>query len=226
MRSGMGLDAVGGASTCVAPKARPEPTRSRVLPVTREEVSLLREAYGHAAACARARLARTPSRPSGTARSVRTVGFGSQGWVEYRELAGLEGPALDTLIARQVRFFAERGERFEWKYHGHDLPADLPERLRAAGFVPEETETVDRPGRNRRRRAEVAGGSGDPRSARAGRRIARLEASVWGGSTTGRVDDLAAERAADPEGLRLFLAEAGTSRSAPAGPAFLPARSS
>ena len=143
---------------------------------------------------------------------VRTTGFGSQGWVEYRDLAGLEGDALDTLIARQVRFFAERRERFEWKYHGHDLPADLPERLRAAGFVPEETETVVI-GRVETVGAEPSVPEGvvirevlEPDDFA---RIARLEASVWGGSDHRWVDDLAAERAADPEGLRLFLAEAG-----------------
>src|SRR4051812_5918143 len=68
---------------------------------------------------------------------TRTVGFGGQGWVEYRDLGGLEGDALDELIARQVEVFAERGERFEWKLHGHDRPPDLPDRLRAAGFEPE-----------------------------------------------------------------------------------------
>src|SRR6266852_1453977 len=73
---------------------------------------------------------------------LRFHGFTFGGFVVYRDLDGLEGSALDELIARQVSVFAERGERFEWKYHGHDLPADLPERLRAAGFVPEETETV------------------------------------------------------------------------------------
>jgi GNAT superfamily N-acetyltransferase len=30
----------------------------------------------------------------------------------------------------------------EWKYYSHDLPADLPERLRAAGLEPEDEETV------------------------------------------------------------------------------------
>ena len=66
---------------------------------------------------------------------LRTTGFGDQGWITYRDLGGLDGDELDALIARQVAFFAERGERFEWKLHGHDLPADLPERLLAAGFV-------------------------------------------------------------------------------------------
>ena len=73
---------------------------------------------------------------------LRTVGFGNRGFVEYRDLDGLDGGELDELIARQVRIFAERGESFEWKLHGHDRPADLPERLRAAGLVPEDMETV------------------------------------------------------------------------------------
>ena len=40
---------------------------------------------------------------------------GQQGWVLYRDLGGLEGAALDELIARQVEFFRGRGKRFEWK---------------------------------------------------------------------------------------------------------------
>jgi len=64
------------------------------------------------------------------------------GFVDYRDLDGLTGEALDALIARQRDFFAARGERFEWKTRGHDLPPDLPQRLAAAGFEPEERETV------------------------------------------------------------------------------------
>ena len=73
---------------------------------------------------------------------LRLFGLAGRGFVVYRDLGGLEGADLDDLIARQVRVFAERGERFEWKLHGHDLPPDLPRRLRAAGFVPEDEETV------------------------------------------------------------------------------------
>jgi len=66
---------------------------------------------------------------------VRFFGLAGRGFVVYRDLGGLEGADVDELIARQVRVFAERGERFEWKLHGHDRPDDLSRRLLAAGFV-------------------------------------------------------------------------------------------
>jgi len=65
-----------------------------------------------------------------------------QGFITGPRDLGLGGAALDALIARQRDFFAARGEGVEWKTHGHDLPADLPDRLAAAGFVPEPRETV------------------------------------------------------------------------------------
>lgn len=113
---------------------------------------------------------------------LRFSGGASRGWVLYRDLGGLEGAALDDLIARQVAAFRERGQRFEWKHHGHDLPPDLPDRLLAAGFVPEDTETIVI--------GRVAGVAGEPRlpagvtlrdvTARADlERIAGLESAVW-----------------------------------------------
>ncbi|MFD9703963.1 GNAT family N-acetyltransferase [Lentzea sp. NPDC059081] len=55
---------------------------------------------------------------------------------------GITGQKLDELIARQRDFFAARGQQFEWKTWGHDIPADLPERLTRAGFEPDDRETV------------------------------------------------------------------------------------
>jgi GNAT superfamily N-acetyltransferase len=141
---------------------------------------------------------------------MRITGFGDRGFVGYRDLAGLDGDELDELIARQVRFFADRGQGFEWKLHGHDRPADLPERLRAAGFEPEELETVVI--------ARVADLPLDPVlpegvviqevTERGGfRRIAELEAAVWD-EEHGWLDDLADEREADPDRLRVFIADA------------------
>jgi len=142
---------------------------------------------------------------------LRTTGFGSQGWVTYRDLGGLEGAELDALIARQVAFFTDRGERFEWKLHGHDLPADLPERLRAAGFEPEEQETV-----LVARVADLPLDAGPPEGVTIRevferddlRRIGAMEEAVWGDDHSW-LESLGEEREADPEGTRIFLAEAG-----------------
>ena len=145
---------------------------------------------------------------------VRFSGGPGRGWVLYRDLGGIEGAPLDELIARQIQFFAERGQRFEWKYHGHDLPADLPERLLAAGFVAEDAETVVI--------APVADIAGDPVrpegvslrevTSRADLElIDGLEAAVWGEDEddAGYADFLEAELAVDPDGLTVVVAEAG-----------------
>ncbi|MEV0383981.1 GNAT family N-acetyltransferase [Nonomuraea sp. NPDC050643] len=63
-----------------------------------------------------------------------------RGFVEGPPVLDPEG--LDELIARQCAYFGARGEAFEWKTRGHDRPADLPDRLTRAGFVPEPAETV------------------------------------------------------------------------------------
>jgi hypothetical protein len=48
----------------------------------------------------------------------------------------------DAAIAEQAAFFRTMNAEVEWKVYGHDLPADLGERLRAAGFKPDEAETL------------------------------------------------------------------------------------
>jgi GNAT superfamily N-acetyltransferase len=143
---------------------------------------------------------------------TRFLGFGRQGWVEYQDLGDLEEAELDALIARQVERFRERGERFEWKLHGHDRPAFLPERLLAAGFRPEERETVviavidelD---------LEVEPPDGvvirEVHERRDLDRIAALGTVVWGDDGFNQADNLERERASDPDALRIFVAEAG-----------------
>jgi GNAT superfamily N-acetyltransferase len=139
-------------------------------------------------------------------------GSGGGGFVCYRDLDGLAGDGLDALIARQVRVYAERGESFEWKLHAHDRPADLRQRLRASGFVPEAEETVVIAPVH-----EVAGGPVLPEgvSLREVRerhdldRIAALESAVWGEARPSLPEALEAERAADPDGLAIVVVEAG-----------------
>lgn len=141
---------------------------------------------------------------------VRTGGLAGHGFVGYRDLGGLDGEELDALIARQVAFFRERGELFEWKAYSHDEPADLEDHLRAAGFEPDERETVVVAPL-----ADIAGEVVLPAGAvlrevteRADlERIARMEEAVWqdGHARSWLVEMLEAERAADPSLLRIFV---------------------
>jgi GNAT superfamily N-acetyltransferase len=72
---------------------------------------------------------------------LRVVGQ-VRGFISAPRDTGVRGSDLDRLIARQRDYFAARGQAVEWKTYGYDEPADLPDRLRAAGFVPEDPETV------------------------------------------------------------------------------------
>jgi GNAT superfamily N-acetyltransferase len=143
---------------------------------------------------------------------VRTFGFGDHGWVEYRDLGDLSQAELDRLIHAQIARFAERDEPFEWKFHSHDRPHFLEERLAAAGFVAEGLETVVI--------AETAA-LADGAPAPAGvvvrevgdrvdfERIGELEAAAWGHSGESWYPaTLEQELAADPAGLAIFVAEA------------------
>ena len=70
--------------------------------------------------------------------------FDHGGFVSYRDLGGLEGDALDALVERTIAHYRDETDvaSFEWKSRGHDLPADLGERLVAHGLVAEPVETV------------------------------------------------------------------------------------
>ncbi|MGW4500946.1 GNAT family N-acetyltransferase [Micromonospora sp. NPDC004336] len=143
---------------------------------------------------------------------VRVLGLDHRGFLTYRTLDGLAGAELDALIARQVEIFRRRGEAVEWKLNGHDQPADLPDRLRAAGFVPEDEETV------------VVGPVAPlaaalpvlPEGVRLREvsaredleRIAALEEAVWHDDRSHLVTGLAKEIEADPQSLTVVVAEA------------------
>jgi GNAT superfamily N-acetyltransferase len=72
---------------------------------------------------------------------VRWTSVGGSGWSGV-VWSDLDAATADEVIADQVRFFAGRGERFEWKHYSYDQPPDLEERLIAAGFVGEEPESL------------------------------------------------------------------------------------
>ncbi|MGW2559471.1 GNAT family N-acetyltransferase [Streptomyces sp. NPDC001514] len=71
---------------------------------------------------------------------VRQTG-GEHGWNGVL-WSDLDAATADAAIAEHVRHFASLGREFEWKLYAHDRPADLGERLLAAGFVPDPEETL------------------------------------------------------------------------------------
>ena len=62
--------------------------------------------------------------------------------VESPDGLGPNPDEWDGVIARQRDFFAERGQRVEWKTYDYDEPDDLGARLEAAGFVKEDDEAL------------------------------------------------------------------------------------
>jgi GNAT superfamily N-acetyltransferase len=72
---------------------------------------------------------------------IRWVSADGRGWSGIT-WSDLDAGTADETIADQVTFFAERDERFEWKLYSYDRPPDLGERLLAAGFAAEGTESL------------------------------------------------------------------------------------
>jgi GNAT superfamily N-acetyltransferase len=139
---------------------------------------------------------------------TRVTEPGQRGFVGYRDLSGLTGAELDALIARQRDFYAARGEAVEWKLHGHDRP-DLAGRLRAAGFEPEEQETVviGAVGPLAVEAPDPAGVLLQEVSDRADlERIAAMESAVWNESRDRVAVGLAGEIAADPAAITVVAA--------------------
>lgn len=48
----------------------------------------------------------------------------------------------DAVIAAEIEYFASRGRSWDWKTYAHDMPTDLPERLKAHGFEPDDVDAV------------------------------------------------------------------------------------
>jgi GNAT superfamily N-acetyltransferase len=144
---------------------------------------------------------------------LRVSGGAHHGWVEYRDLGGLSGAALDELIKRTCEHFGSLGQVFEWKTHSYDEPADLPRRLASAGFVPGEVETVVIGLAEELTEAPALPAGVSIRQAvdRVDfERIGALDTEIWNEDWSWLADDLADRHAADPEHIAIFVAEAGS----------------
>ncbi|MFI1098218.1 GNAT family N-acetyltransferase [Streptomyces sp. NPDC020917] len=75
---------------------------------------------------------------------LRHVGNGPQGWTGVL-WSDLDDETADAAIAAETAWLAGpegRGREYEWKLYSHDRPADLGDRLRRAGFEPEDQEAL------------------------------------------------------------------------------------
>ena len=82
-----------------------------------------------------------PGQDEDVERDDHVVRIISEGWggVTWSDL---DPSTADTVIAAQVDRFAQLARPWEWKHYSYDQPADLPERLVAAGLVAEPAETL------------------------------------------------------------------------------------
>ena len=70
---------------------------------------------------------------------VRCVG--GPGWTGVL-WAQLDQASADRVIAAEIERYAAASRPWEWKHYSYDGPADLPQRLVAAGFTPEPFEAL------------------------------------------------------------------------------------
>lgn len=140
-------------------------------------------------------------------------------WGDGVVWSDLDEATADAAIADTIAYYRGLGRSFEWKHHGYDRPADLPERLRAAGLQPDPEETVvagrvddvveqlaDAPAPEgitlRHLRDDPDGRAADWAA------IRELHERVWDEDASGLVREVSAEHAADPAAMTVHLAVA------------------
>jgi GNAT superfamily N-acetyltransferase len=142
---------------------------------------------------------------------VRYLDFEHQGFVDAGDLSALDGTQLDALIARAREHFTRLGRPVEWKTHGHDSPADLTDRLRTAGFEPEDEETiVIAETASIATRTTIPDGVAIRQTTNSDDmdRIAAMQAMVWEEPRDWLADVLRRELADQPDLIDIYVAEA------------------
>ncbi|WP_307846935.1 GNAT family N-acetyltransferase [Micromonospora sp. D93] len=140
---------------------------------------------------------------------VLQIATPARGCAFAQDLDGLS-IELDALIGRVRDRSAARGQAVEWKTYGHDR-RDLTERLRLAGFVPEDEETVVI---GLATNLTAASEAPDGIAIRATTdladlgRIAAMESEVWGVDWSWLAGDLRDRIESAPENIVVLVAEA------------------
>ncbi|MCA1194919.1 GNAT family N-acetyltransferase [Saccharopolyspora sp. 6V] len=138
---------------------------------------------------------------------------GGRGLVTYRDLGGADAGQVRRLVADVVEHYRADPaiERVEWKTRGHDRAPGLHDALLAAGFAPDEPETI-MIGPVRALVADVPLPAGvalrrvvDEPDVRA---MCAMEDEVFGEPVSAAAVDAVLRRLALDDGMQLWLAEA------------------
>lgn len=147
-----------------------------------------------------------------------TAPEGSQ-WGDGIVWSDLDESNADAAIASTIAYFRGLGRTFEWKHHGYDGPADLRDRLRAAGLEPDDEEALVA-GEVEEVRARLTSAAAlegvtvrrlrdDPDGRAADWAMVNVvHSTVWDEDATGLVREVSAEHAADPSAMSVWVAEA------------------
>lgn len=122
----------------------------------------------------------------------------------------LDAASADATIREQIAYFAELGLAFEWKAFAHDAPPDLTERLAAHGFEietpPDAIMALDlqaAPGFLFAPITHDLRQIDDPAQMPS---VITVQEAVWGQSRAWLAERLAADLAADPTQLSVYVA--------------------
>lgn len=117
---------------------------------------------------------------------------------------------VDATIARQVDYFGAQGKSFEWKRHDYDAPPDLADRLRDAGFTPQDEETLMVFDLARTFAADCDGSLEEIEDPDRFVEFVPLHEAVYGDADLGErlAHTFASEKRANPAGLRMFFVRA------------------
>lgn len=151
-------------------------------------------------------------------RTTAPAGAHVGGFIEWSDLSGLSEAEVDGVIAEQVAYFRAQltgrpEAESEWKHYDYDAPADLSDRLVAAGLTRESPEALII-GETAAVLTQLAGWR--PVTGVAVRRITErdelsalldLHRAVWPRDQAWLVDDLRAEMIARADDLQIFFAE-------------------
>ncbi|WP_112662512.1 GNAT family N-acetyltransferase [Microvirga flavescens] len=145
---------------------------------------------------------------------VRMVGNSLEAHSNAVLLTDLNSSNAEAIIAREIAFFGAQGRSFEWKHYSHDTPAELPDLLTKAGFLPEAQEVFVAFDTEQKIESPALPAEVEIRAltdaASIQNAITWVNVAVYGDAAYAAwlANTIAAEKQANPDGLSLYAAYA------------------